>query len=117
MGGSTQLQDKELFVNLLKKAVSIIFLLHIMKTATLVIFILGTCFYMSIAAPGQAYANNQVAMAADLVESTDSCLLCELLMDHICEDNNYIITRVAVKLCITRYNPSKIASLKTILHV
>ena len=59
---------------------------RIMKTtAMLVIFILGTCFYMSTAAPGKTEVYNQVAKVADV----DSCLLCNLLLDHLtfCEDH------------------------------
>ena len=63
-------------------------LLLIMKTAVaLVIFILGTCFYMSTAAPQFPQltdAYNEIAMAAD---NPDPCLLCKIYVDHIiCED-------------------------------
>ena len=56
-----------------------------MNTATCVIFILGTCFYVSTAAPRQTEANNQVAKATDFI-NPDPCLLCNLLVQHICEE-------------------------------
>ena len=56
-----------------------------MNTATFVIFILGTCFNMSTAAPRQTEADNQVVKAVDL-NNPDPCLLCNLLVQHICEE-------------------------------
>ena len=71
------------------------FLPLIMKTAAmLVIFILGTCFYMSTAAPSR---HTEVYNQVDKVADVDPCLLCNLLVNHLtyCEDHlyyRYIIT-------------------------
>jgi hypothetical protein len=66
---------------------SIAYLLIMNTAATLAIFILGACFYMSATAlaPRQTEANSRVAKAADFIE-TDPCLLCNILMQHICEE-------------------------------
>ena len=67
-----------------------------MKTAAmLAILILGTCFYMSTAVPvaRQTEVYNQVAKAADF-DDPDPCLLCNLLVQHICKENYTIIATI-----------------------